>query len=1410
MSRLPAVLPLLIALMIAGAPLFVGPATSVRVAQASGVFTVTSTADTGGSCALTPTSCTLRQAINAANAAGSGTIQFDIPTTDSGYRAGSGAPSFLGRSWVIRPGSTPLPALNGNVTIDGSTQASVGENPVGPEIVIDGSLSSGRNGLTLNNNHNTIKGIAIINFDAGIGLGGGFGVEITGNNNVVTDAFIGVDADGVTTGGNGLAGIWVHSNASGNSIRKNLISGNDLDGVVIQGNDNIVAGNFIGTNFTGTDDIPNGGSGVLIRGSRNIIGPADGGTIANRNFIAGNSGYGILINGGSNNRIAGNLIGIGIDSIGNPTLSWPNLAGGVEVRDFLGAADGNQIGMRDSSPTSPYRNFIAGNIGPGIRLRGERTTNTVIVNNWIGLNNNGSPLTATNNVGGGIVIESEATGVIIGGTDPGDRNVISGNAGDGILIRGASVDNPSANNSIIGNYIGTTVSGSLTGSGYANRSGIVVGNHTRNTVIGQPGAPNRIGFNAQYGVAITGTNVLTTTLVDNAIVSNGFDGVYASSAINLQITGVTTPTLIARNGQNGVRIDGGGLIAIENASLFDNGDDGARLANVVDVSLRSVVATGNDDGIDVSGAQRTLIENSQANTNRENGIRFSNGITTTLTDLTLQRNAQNGLELTGVLTATQVASTQAISNTLNGFLISGATDTMTVANNTIIGNGASGMALTLTPGPAPVRDVVVSDNVLDRNAFTSPAFGIRVSGGTEVVTVTRNFVEGTRNGGGVLLPAANRMTVGGNLVRYNNGPGFRVESGSDGVVIEGNEIVSNTIGIDVRGATTVDTVVRSNSITLSGATGWGGFGSGVGVAVSDAQRTLVETNTIGNNLGAGVHVSGSAFQTQVLNNFILNNALGVLVGAPLSGPLTSPYPQQTRITGNSISGNGIPLGGPFPVDETFLGRGIVLNPETPIGGVAGNPNNDIDPPLQSSLRMSAAGVLTGQVNTTSAPGGCPASGGARCLIQVFRPDQTTLDGQGQEIVGETVVDATGAFTFTVGSIPRQLTLTATDPVSNTSRFALFTPRPSLTISAPQAITADPGQVITYTHTLVNDGNIELSDVRITVTTSRGWEGLSPPIAIQPAGSFSLAPGQSRVITVSVRVPTGGIPQAAPGTDIMTVRADGTTISDGNTYTATASLTNTTTVNPRIYLELTPASIEGRGNPGTTVPYSFQVRNTGNISATTSITATFDDLVFSVNWQRSLSTTTLTIPAGETRAFQLTVTVPPESANPIAGTYADVTVAITPTIPLDPSQARSAKARTFVGQLSRAQVTPASSEKEGAPGETVVFLHEITNLGNGNDTFQIHGIAALGSTVSFASLTSGVSINSEGRFTMNQGATATIRVAVTVNPQLANGNIENVFIELRDLNGNVIGGAFAQDRVRVVSAIRKVYLPLVVR
>jgi CSLREA domain-containing protein len=58
-------------------------------------YTVSNTTDATGDCLETPTDCSLRQAINAANAnAGSDVIAFNIPTSDPGYDS-------FGGGWTI-------------------------------------------------------------------------------------------------------------------------------------------------------------------------------------------------------------------------------------------------------------------------------------------------------------------------------------------------------------------------------------------------------------------------------------------------------------------------------------------------------------------------------------------------------------------------------------------------------------------------------------------------------------------------------------------------------------------------------------------------------------------------------------------------------------------------------------------------------------------------------------------------------------------------------------------------------------------------------------------------------------------------------------------------------------------------------------------------------------------------------------------------------------------------------------------------------------------------------------------------------------------------------------------------------------------------------------------------------------
>src|SRR5262249_35779651 len=118
----------------------------------------------------------------------------------------------------------------------------------------------------------------------GTRLGNVFGVGISGNNNTV---------GGSTPGaGNVISGSFDPSFTFGHGVQ--LLSG---------ASGNLVQGNKIGTDVTGTVALGNANDGVYIDSPNNTIGPG--------NLISGNLGDGVRINGSSanNNSVVGNLIG---------------------------------------------------------------------------------------------------------------------------------------------------------------------------------------------------------------------------------------------------------------------------------------------------------------------------------------------------------------------------------------------------------------------------------------------------------------------------------------------------------------------------------------------------------------------------------------------------------------------------------------------------------------------------------------------------------------------------------------------------------------------------------------------------------------------------------------------------------------------------------------------------------------------------------------------------------------------------------------------------------------------------------------------------------------------------------------------------------------------------------------------
>src|ERR1044071_4565776 len=112
------------------------------------------------------------------------------------------------------------------------------------------------------------------------------------SNNVIQGNYIGTDITGTSALTNSIAGIGI-SNAGGNLISaRNIISGNDANGIYIAGNGafgNVIQGNFIGTDVTGMIGLPNGRALPVLDGAGGIqISGAPGNMIGGKDPGAGN------------------------------------------------------------------------------------------------------------------------------------------------------------------------------------------------------------------------------------------------------------------------------------------------------------------------------------------------------------------------------------------------------------------------------------------------------------------------------------------------------------------------------------------------------------------------------------------------------------------------------------------------------------------------------------------------------------------------------------------------------------------------------------------------------------------------------------------------------------------------------------------------------------------------------------------------------------------------------------------------------------------------------------------------------------------------------------------------------------------------------------------------------------------
>ncbi|MEW6128691.1 MAG: C25 family cysteine peptidase [Acidobacteriota bacterium] len=361
----------------------------------------------------------LRQAILDANSnAGTDTIDFCIP---------GAAPYTINLL-------AALPTITDPVIIDGKTQSGFVSSPI---IELNGaSAGAGANGLHITAGNSTMQGLVINRFSLH-----GILLETNGSN-VIQCNYIGTDVNGSADLGNADSGVFIN-NAPNNTIggitnaARNVIAGNDFRNLYINGAaaiNNLVQGNYIGTNAAGAGAL-GGNYGVWISAaSMNTVGGAVAGA---RNLISGNIVGVELTSGATNNQVQGNYIGT--DVTGASAIA--NTLRGVHIQ---GGSSNNLIG----GTVAGAGNLISGNTTQGILIEASGTSGNLVQGNFIGTQADGS--SALGNGSPGVWIHDSASNNTIGGTAAGAGNVIAFNGWDGVFV-GSGTGNSVRGNSIHSN-----------------------------------------------------------------------------------------------------------------------------------------------------------------------------------------------------------------------------------------------------------------------------------------------------------------------------------------------------------------------------------------------------------------------------------------------------------------------------------------------------------------------------------------------------------------------------------------------------------------------------------------------------------------------------------------------------------------------------------------------------------------------------------------------------------------------------------------------------------------------------------------------------------------------------------------------------------------------------------------------
>ncbi len=284
-----------------------------------------------------------------------------------------------------------------------------------------------------------------------------------------------------------------------------------------------------------------------------------------------------------------------IDGFTQPTSSANTLAAGdnavMQIVINGASAGGGATGLRFTATAdgSTVRGLVINGYSSGAALAFDAgSDNNVVEGCFIGTNVTGTAAVA-NSVG----ISIAGSNNTIGGLTPAARNLISGNATDGVRITGLAA----TGNVIAGNFIGLNAAGTAD-LGAADGSGILISDGPNTTI----GGPTVAARNFISGNNVAGINIAGTLDVNNETAAH--DYLIQGNYIGTDVTG----TIARGNSSGGIRMTNAPFATITGNLVSGNSSHGIDISGVMSgppnptPQAHDYTITGNIVGLDATGS----------------------------------------------------------------------------------------------------------------------------------------------------------------------------------------------------------------------------------------------------------------------------------------------------------------------------------------------------------------------------------------------------------------------------------------------------------------------------------------------------------------------------------------------------------------------------------------------------------------------------------------------------------------------------------------------------------------------------------------------------------------------------------------------------------------------------------------